>query len=347
MIDNKFRIKNNYFGLIDVDGNPIKPTNPLPVTISNVNRIPLYQYFTNETYGREMNQDATFTGTPDNVYLDNAEWTMTAPVGTWDFNSASPVQAGTKAIDGTGTADGDIAQAKRSSTIDLSSYGFFAGYIYLVGSTIGAQLLVYAYDTSTGLTVGNSVDILDYLATTSTGSYLRFIIPLEDMGIESSTIDTFRFQVVNNPPPFDFHLDTLTLEQSGALVYKMEPPAGTLFSINRLTVIFRRNGVINYDVNTFLGITVSMPAIFRVGIAGTILPAGTHYSIGDLMETTGSQFLNIPDTVNSNAFIDVTYNPPITLSSATSDFIDVILADDFSGLDRLRVQAAGDVTLIT
>lgn len=304
----------------------------------------IFGYFENVNFGRDMAQDARFTGTPDDVYLDNAEWTMSAIVGSWNFLGTGQVQAGTYSIDGTATNTGSIAQAKRATTVDLNNYDALSGWIYIDRRTNGDCVNIYAYDTTGGAIIGNVICLNNYIEETDLDVWQPFNVPLSDMGIETETIDTFRFEVVDASPLFDFYLDTIQLQESGSLVYKVEPPTGTWIDVNSIRVEIVRNGVVNYDVNKLAGLTITNPSIFNVVIGGTTLPTGTQKNLRDFMNITNTTYQNIPeDTTNTNCFFNTQYNPPIRLKSETSDALEVVLSDKYDDLDVLQVSYYGQV----
>ena len=305
---------------------------------------PIFGYFENVNFGRDMAQDARFTGTPDDVYLDNAEWTMSAIAGTWDFASTTQVQSGTVSIDGTLTNTGSIAQAQRSTPIDLNNYDALSGWVYIDRRTNGDCINIYAYDTTGAAVIGNAICLNDYIEETDLNVWQPFNIPFEDMGIETETIDTLRFEVVDASPLFNFYLDTIQIQESGSLIYKVEPPSGTWLEVNSLNVEIVRTGVVDYDVNKFAGLTITNPSIFNVIIGGTSLPTGTQRNLSDFLNITNTTYQSITqDTANTNCFFNTQYNPPIRLKSETSDALEVVLSDKYDDLDVLQVSYYGQV----
>jgi len=87
---------------------------------------------TNATYGQEMAQDGSASGTPDKVHngTDDALWTASAISGTWVFDSTDQAHTGTKSIDATATVNDSVAQFAKGSDLTISSYNSITGWIY-------------------------------------------------------------------------------------------------------------------------------------------------------------------------------------------------------------------------
>ena len=69
-------------------------------------------FFTNDTYGAEMAQDASATGTPINVHdgIDSVYWTATSIAGTFVFDSSDQAQDGFNSIDCSASLNDDLFQ---------------------------------------------------------------------------------------------------------------------------------------------------------------------------------------------------------------------------------------------
>ena len=80
-------------------------------------------FFRNDTYGLDINQDASLGGSTDGIHdgTDTALWTASALSGTWTFNSTFTGTGwpsnGTQSIDATATVNGDQALFTRASAI--------------------------------------------------------------------------------------------------------------------------------------------------------------------------------------------------------------------------------------
>lgn len=308
---------------------------------------PSFGYFFNAVYGVDMNQNGSFSGTPDDVYLENTEWTTSAITGNWNFASSTQAQSGSVSISGTLTSDGDIAQIKRSSSIDLSNYESISGYIYVTASDVNDDIFIYAWDTVAGQIVGNIVSVFDYIRTSILNQWIEFIIPISDMGLSASSIDTIRLEVSSASPPFKFYIDTLKIQESGGnLRYRIEPSTNSVLHVQQFKLYLRATGEGKYDMKKFLGLSLLSPIVFRVGISGTVLPAGNFLGLGDLLLITPATFQLLDDGVNSNFFVNFNYSTQFVLNSRTGDFIDILINDDFSSLDLFNVTYWGNTYLI-
>lgn len=204
----------------------IDPSNSKTVEVTDdhflaVKNTPYYDieptslFFSNPTYGVDMNIFAAPSGSAINIHdgEDNSYWTAVSVVGSWDFSSTDQANTGTQSIDGTSETHNSVAEFDRGSDLDLTDYGSLEGYIYITGwSVIGTkEVNVYGWDTGLNAIVGNTVNIGNYVDTGSLNIWQKFSIPLTDMGISTSTIDSIRIGVISlggGLPP-DFYLDDI------------------------------------------------------------------------------------------------------------------------------------------
>lgn len=304
-----------------------------------------FGYYENETFGKQVNQDGLYSGTPDTIYDENIEWTMSAVVGAWNFDSLTNPFNGTKCIDGTLTADGDIAQALRGTPIDLSNYVAISGQIRI--EAIGAvdDLQIYAWDTVGASIIGNSVNISDYVEITTLNEYQAFNIPLADMGIETETISAIRFEVVDTNPPFKFRLDYIRVQEAGGnLAYTVPAPSGFRLEIleTTLSIISSAAYTGKIDPLTILGLTLTNPIVFQLGVAGTVLPTGAFGAVDDWVEQ-GFALSHYGDDTSTAVQLRLQYPKPIILNSATNDFVRLLNSDNLGGLAKFTVSYAGNL----
>ncbi len=314
-------------------------------------------WFTNDTYGVNMNQNVTFGGSPYAVYTDNAEWTMTAVSGTWDFDQTTIKQGGTKAIDGTATVHDDVAQAAKGSALTIASYVALTGYIYLTAwDTRGVKGVgVVCWDTGTGAPVGVEVDIGDYVNTGTFGAWQQFVIPMEDFAFgASTTLDAVQFHTIDTGPGAapDYYLDTVRFENTGSpQIYRVRPGMGTWFHVNRIRVTIADDWVSTLADN-------SLPEISYDSILGvSALTAGLLYQriqdgepeftfpakqVSDWMQMPGCTMdVAIGDASNTLITLEIPFEVSEILKAEKDDELRVTVQDNVSGLLMLRMVAAG------
>ena len=101
-----------------------RPVNTLDSTV---------KFAINDTYGFNLNQDASFSGTPTGIHngTDNIYWTASALSGTWNFASTVQAKDGTKSIDAVNTTNNNEALLSAGSDIDLENFTAVTGWIYI------------------------------------------------------------------------------------------------------------------------------------------------------------------------------------------------------------------------
>ena len=137
--------------------------------------IPKAGFFTNDTYGREMAQDAAFGAGELLIHdgTDTAAWTFSEPVGTkWVADSTDRAYDGTKALKCDNPNVGDIMQVINNvgpgDDIDMTgNYVALTMWINVDKDWAGGDSIsVYAHVG--GVLVGNAIYLEDYF---NSGSY--------------------------------------------------------------------------------------------------------------------------------------------------------------------------------
>jgi hypothetical protein len=312
---------------------------------------PLRDFFGSATFLTDVNGsanmavDARLGGTPDVVYLDEptTNWTNSALSGVWDFGStAITPQGGTESIDATATVNGSQALMQRTSPIDLGSYAAISGYIYLT-SWNDAKHDVNLEVRLAGGTVGNSVNINNYIDVGTLNAWQPFVIPKVDMGLNGSVIDQFLFttESTSGQPP-NYYLDTINIEEVGSKVFTFAPLPGQVFELDTVHLTFSDNITV-VEPNQIM----SLPALtngirFRTVIDGVTRFSGGVKTIHAFLSTgvnVGNQVTGAADTTLAL----VSPNPGINIrfSGDTEDVYSVVISDDFSTLTGFTVYIRG------
>lgn len=312
-------------------------------------------YLLNDTYGDNMAQDGTPAGVPDPIHdgIDSVLWTASAISGTWTFNSTAQAFAGTRSIDGTATVDGDIAQFDKGSTVIAANYVSISGYIYITSWPIAGtkEVLIYFWDTGTNTQVGASVDIGNFVNTTTLNSWQQFTIPLSSLG-GTANFDAIRIQTVDSGPQQapNYYLDNIQLEQNGGggiLQYSSGPEGNDIWKVTSLNITMAdaftgivSNGTLpGIPYNGFLNeSTLSNGINIQRQKLSDIVFNYIVKDFIDIMSLPADKIFDYGgDGVNSWVSITLKFNTPFLLYGDSSDKINVIIGDDLSGLLHFKM----------
>ena len=301
-------------------------------------------FFTNPTHGREMAQDGKYGGTALLIHdgTDTGAWTFSEPTGTaWVADSTARYYADAKALLSNNSNVGDIMQVINNdgpgNNIDMTG-NYVALTMWInVGAdwVVGDSVSVYAHVD--GALAGNAVLLEDYFdyATWDTWQYID--IPLTDMGIGSTSIDAFRFEIearAGAKSPV-FWIDEMYLQESGAPIdFEVKPDKGTWFYIKAFQTTF----VDAYNPDNADG-TMPMLAYDKIlDVTPTTGYIYKRYSGGETNPTVERRITNLMDLLSLpysriNNYISDGTNTLITIENIYPTGMEFVLkAED---LDRL------------
>lgn len=317
------------------------------------------KYFTNDSFGFNMNQNVSFGGTPEEIHdgEDTALWTasiIASGAGDFIFNSTptTPSPAGGDAIDFEPSENNDIAQFAKGSDITITDYVALTGYIYVTDwRTTGVkEVLIYLYDVGVG-TVSATINIGDYINTQDFNTWQQFSIPISIFSATQSTCDAVRIQIIDNgggPAPTGW-LDQLQFEETGdPIAFEMGPPQGEVWSVQGL-------GWVIVDAFNPTLASSNMPGLPYDGILGvSSLPVGLTLQrlingqvlftnvIKDLIDIVGAPGIEttiISGSDGTNTWIKIQnpFSGGLILDGDQQDKFRITVNDDLSGLIRMRV----------
>jgi hypothetical protein len=328
----------------------------------------LIRFFTNPDFGADLNVGVVIgdsAGAEDLLYDENAgspgEWDTSAIVGggAWDFASVVQANTGTVSIDATATTNNDTMQLLRSVALDLSDFVAISGQIYITGwSPVGKRVDITGWDSGTASAVGTTVDIGDYVDTTSLNVWQEFSIPLADMTLLGVTIDALRIMTIASgagPAP-NYYLDTLALSGAGGAgdsdspeTFTLEPDKDTWLYIHSLQFSLASD----YDSTLTDGTIPNIPYDGLLGVS--TLSRGLSYtriqngstifsiSIRDFIDIMSLPQAKISgagsDNINTWVSVTLDFTEPLTLKSEDLDRLSITVQDDLSGLLHFRVSA--------
>lgn len=310
------------------------------------------QYFSNSTYGINMNVNGR-SGGGEIIHDggDTAAWTGSNITGTsFDFASTANPYSGTYNINATALATGSINQVKRSSKVGLINYSTLSGWMYISTYNPTSVLNIYAYDTSLGIQVGSSVDIYNYVNTGSLGTYQPFIIPLTDMGLNTQSIDAFRFQTAGGTAQnFDLDDITLTLASSGSPVtFEYTPQPSNVIIVEKIWMMFidnydgvtGQNGVMKLEYDKILGETLENGFVMTRYVDGEVYNSFSVKNMGELLSVAGINVEHYSsDGVNTMMIVSFPYFEPLVLNH-TTDKMTITINDNLTGFIKLTMCAS-------
>lgn len=309
--------------------------------------------FTNPLFGSAINVAVDF-GTPTIIYAENAEWTTSAISGTWDFASTDFAQAGSVSVDATSTADNDIAQFDNGADLDLSDSVSITGWIYITRwDVIGTRgINITGWDTGTGLPVGKTVDLVNFIEIAVLNIWQQFSIVLSDMDLVGETIDSLRVTTTHTggAQPPNYYLDTIQIETKGAIdpqTFAIKADLGTWLHVLDFAIFIANN---DFDSTADGGVnnvtSPTLPNIPYDSLLGETLQVGLLYQfrrdddiifnhiIRDL-----SDFLFIPGATVGDYGCTGRTNTWMVLKSENNEQLCIIISEDLSGLDVLKSAA--------
>ena len=312
--------------------------------------------FLNETYGADLNKNVTLGGTPATIHngIDVVLWTASAISGTWTFDSTTVAHAGSKSISGIATGKNSTAQLAKGSTQALTGYVAISGWIYLTAWGAGTQhLQFFGWNVSTGVMVGNSVNLDAYIDTSTLGSWQKFVIPLSAMGLVGETVSAFRVVVTATTTAPDFYLDDLVIEETGSpIVYTVKPEQGESLLIEKV-IVFMADALAstladaalpNLAYNKLLGVTalttgLTLQITRKQQVTGIVFKQLSDILLFPITKIVGSG----SDGTNTWIQLERTFAEPIVLEAIEEDQISITVNDDLSGLLLFKVTASGKV----
>ena len=322
---------------------------------------PINKFFTNPTYGPEMNQDGAFGGAPLLIHngVDDVAWTMSEPVGVrWVADSAVRFHSGAQSMLAANPNVGDVMQVINNlgpgDDIDMTgNYVALTMWINVDANwVVGDQFELYAFVG--GVLVGNAVHLEDYFDITLLDVWQYINIPLTDLGIEASLIDAFRIENVARAGPNSptFYIDDWYLQESGTpVVYTIKPDKGTWLHVTESKMIFvdavatDTPDVIHLGYDQILGATLTegmLYELYQPGISDEATVSARMIGIADILQLPGWKIDSaLSDDTNTTLTLSQELPVPMILKAEEFDRLQVTIEDDFSVFLMFRFAVAG------
>lgn len=316
----------------------------------------------NETYGNSINQNASFGGTPIEVHdgADTAYWTGTNVTGSKvTFNSTDTFTGwptgGTQSVLVDKPNVGNVWQFDKGSSQSLSGYTAVT-FRCLVDEEWGTgdSVSLYGWDTSSGLIVGNKVNIEDYIDETEFDTVQTAVIPLSDMGLDNETIYAFRMQQeTKSGQAGKWYIDDLQIEETGqALTFITSHSPGAKYRADKFvitiadtvsTTLTNGAGALPLSHDQLLGVTqLTNGIILRQVQNGVTLFSVTINDLADFL-AIGFRITNyVNDGSDSLITLEQEFTNQLIIDGpANINYVSLTISDDLSGLTRFNAAFRG------
>lgn len=299
-----------------------------------------------------MNQNITFGGTPEIIHNGgtSTEWTGTAIAGTWNFADSGKVTI-------TSANNNDEASFAEESptTIDMSGFTALTGKVDLDIYNLANNSIILAFDVA-GASVGNSVDLNDYI---DTGNFTEqgFVIPKADLGLTTQLLDGMTIAMTRlggTKPTVKF--DDIQFEQTGTpAVFQATTPLETRYHIDKIRFVMAdaldafvtvagatENATLpalSYD--KLLGVSaLSNGIVFQRVQGGEVLFSVALKQLSDFLSF--STITNaISDGTNTFISMEMDFFEPIVLEGGPGNFLSLTISDNLSGLLQFTAATRG------
>jgi len=311
---------------------------------------PEFHPFLNDDFGTAMNQNVTFSGTPEIIHNggSSVEWTGSAVVGTWNFADSGKVT-----ITSANNNDEALFDEETPTTVDLTGFTALTGKVDLdIYNDVNNNIIVFF--ALSGDDVGVSANLNDFI---DTGDFAEqnFVIPKADLGLTTQVVNEFTIiieRAAGTKPTIKF--DDIQLEATGTpAVFKATTPLGSRFHITELRLrledafdsTLANNSIANFPIDQLLGVSsLSNGILFQRVEDGEVLFSVTLKELGDFL-ATGSNLINATGNATNSGFtLLIEFPEPIVLSGGESEnFLSFTINDDLSGLTRFTAAARGAI----
>ena len=310
----------------------------------------------NDTYGRAMNQAIAFSGTPVRIHdgEDSSLWTATNIVGTkMDPNSTAQAQAGSQSIEVDNPSLNDVWEINSGGTQALGSYTAFSMYVYVDKSWTTDSVEMYGWDG--GAEVGIRVKLEDYFDQSTFDTWHFMSIPLTDMELEASTIESLRMtlQTKTGGQAPKFYIDELILQETGDTA-EFTPPSPNpsedffiskiaLSMADNVTSVVTNGTMPGLDYTKFLGVgPLAQGVLFEHVDDNETVISEVYDGIGDMLAAGWEIESAVSNGTNTFVTVARVFVPPLVLKGyERGNHVSFIVRDDLSGLLSLTAQVQG------
>lgn len=176
------------------------------------------------------------------IYLENTEWTTsTNSSGTITLASTNNPYAGTKDIEGTNTAAGNLFTAvKPSGTLNPADYANLVLQIRSKATWPNPKAISIFWMSGTS-SVGTAATLKHGtfgFDSSNTTSYQQIVIPTSAFNTGSSSADRIRFQITGGGSNIGWYIDNIILQGGGSTITAGDFSTNTSVSVANEIVLF-------------------------------------------------------------------------------------------------------------
>jgi len=320
---------------------------------------PELQLFSNDDFGTAMNQNVSFSGTPEIIHNGgtSTEWTGTAISGTWNFADSDKIT-----ITSADNNDQASFAEEGATTIDMNGFTALTGKIDLDIYNAANNSITIEFDNA-GVVAGNSINLNDFIDT-GNFSEQSFAIPKAQFGLSTQLLDgmTITINRIGGTKP-TMKFDDIQFEQTGTpAVFTAITTAGERFHATGLRVVLADNitgittvagatettAVPNLSYDALLGVSaLTNGIVFQIVRDGEVSLAVNLKQIGDFLTTGGTIVNHISDGTNTFISLVFEFVEPIVIigDGGDSNFMSLTINDNLSGLLEFRAVARGSIEI--
>ena len=265
-------------------------------------------------------------------------------ITTFTESDPTNMPATAQSIDGTSTID--AAQAlftdSGAGSIALGSFVGISGQVYLTTFNEARNELLLQFRLG-GVTVGDAIDLTDFVNPALLDEWQSFVILKESLGVTGETVDELTLTVVVTAGVApNFFLDRMQVEASGGAVFTATPNLGTRFFLATFDLIMADALAGTVANGTMLGLSYDkLLGVSKLTAGGIVL---TRFSEGKIAFRTSFSDLSemlfggldildsMSDGTNTMLKLRNTLPIPVALNEKVGDRIEITFAEDLSGL---------------
>jgi len=325
----------------------------LTLTDPFVKFVPARLPFLNDDFGNALNQNISFSGTPEIIHNGgtSAEWDATAIQGTWNFADGGKIS-----ITSADNNDAASFAEEGATTIDMSGFTALTGEVDLDTYNATNNSIIIQFDLA-GTPVGNSVDLNNFIDTGNFAAQ-NFVIPKADLGLTTQLLDGMTLTITRiggTKPTIKF--DDIQFEAAGTpAVFRATTPLGTKVHIDEIEVSMADDvtSIVTGSTTTFptlqgiaydaiLGVSsLTNPIVFAYVKRGKVVLSVSITQIGDFLRAGMIITNSISDGTNTFLTMRFQFPHPIVLDGDdTENFLAIVISDNLSGLLEFTAVARG------
>lgn len=313
-------------------------------------------FASNSCFGTNMAVDVTASGTPVGIHdgTDTCLWTGTIEAGNKiTFASADRANVGCLSVKLDNMDGGSIAQFTTCCLLDLTCYATISTQVNIDKDWCSNdEIFVYGWCDTCSVQVGCQVELGVYLNIGDFDVWQSVTIPLEDMGLQTASIDSLRIEQGNKAGKGPkFYMDCIKfLETGDPIRFCITAPLEKLFSVDTLILTLTDNitGVVacgtmpGLSFNNVMGLTTLPNGMSLQFIRDNKVEESATYSdFGDFIREGFTITDTMSDGTNTLVAMRFEFVEPVRMSHRQEDRIRIVINDDMSGLDSFTALAVG------